>query len=276
VTTVLRKIAPGIVFVGLCTAAISVAAEDGIMLAHRFEAGASQRYRVRFNGEADMHGMMVTQLGDMEVTVKCVSAAEGKYSMEMKFDKAELSRSMMGNMETDPRGETLAGSVVNFVVDGKGVVSGIKTAGYVEVWNELRNVLEPIIKDWYVYLPAEPVVVGGEWSQDNVKETQPGGIEVTKNSRFKLKEMKKEGGRDCALVVATVDNAFGGKVASPGGEFDVSGGGKGKYEFYFDPAAGVVVKYKGKMDVEMEMVPTGGTGDPVESTIGYQFEKELL
>jgi hypothetical protein len=36
------------------------------------------------------------------------------------------------------------------------------------------------------------------------------------------------------------------------------------------------VKYKGKMDVEMELVPSNSEGDSMESTIGYEFEKELL
>jgi len=272
----LRKIAPGIVVGGLCAAAISVAAEDGVMFAHRFEAGASHRYRVRFNAEADLRGMMLSQLGDMEVTVKCTSAAAGKYAMEMKFDKVEMSRSMFDKMETDPRGEQLVGNAVSFAVDEKGVVTDIKSMGYDEVWNELRSVLEPIVKDWYVYLPSQKVPLGGTWSRDKVKETQPGGIEATTTARFKFKEMKQEGGRQCALVEATIESEFGGKAKNPAGEFDVTGKGKGKYEFCFDPAAGVVVKYKGKMDVEMEMAPSTAEGDPIESTIGYSFEKDLL
>jgi hypothetical protein len=272
----LRRIAPGIVIGGLCAAAMAAGADDGVMFAHRFETGASQRYRVRFNAEADLHGMTMSQLGDMEVTVKCTSAAEGKYTMEMKFDKVEMSRSMGEKMETDPRGEQLVGNAVSFTVDDKGSASDIKSVGDDEIWSQLRSVLEPIVKDWYVYLPAQKVPLGGTWSRDNVKETQSGGIEATTNAKFKFTEMKQEGGRACALVSATIESVFGGKARNPAGEFDVNGKGKGKYEFCFDPAAGVVVKYKGKMDVEMELVPSSSQGDPMESTIGYTFEKELL
>jgi hypothetical protein len=272
----LRRIAPGIVVGGLCAAAIAVGAEDGVMFAHHFETGASNRYRVRFNAEADLHGMTMSQLGDMEVTVKCTSAAEGTYGMEMKFDKVEMSRSMADKMETDPRGEQLVGNVVSFSVDDKGNVTNIKSVGDDEVWSQLRSTLEPIVKDWYVYLPSQKVPVGGTWSRDNVKETQAGGIEATTNAQFKFKEMKQEGGRQCALVTATIESVFGGKAKNPAGEFDVKGNGKGKYEFCFDPATSVVVKYKGKMDVEMQLVPSSSEGDAMESTIGYTFEKELL
>ena len=59
----LRRIAPGIVIGGLCAAAMAAGADDGVMFAHHFETGASQRYRVRFNAEADLHGMTMSQLG---------------------------------------------------------------------------------------------------------------------------------------------------------------------------------------------------------------------
>lgn len=272
----LRKIAFGFVFGVLLAAAIPVGADDGVMFAYHFEAGASQRYRLHFNAEADMHGAAISQLADMEVTVKCDSSVAGKHSMRMTFDKVEMSRAMFGNMEADPSGEQLVGHAVVFSVDDQGNVSGIKSAGYFEAWTQVRGALEPVVENWYVYLPSKKVPVGGEWKQENVKETQASGVEMTRNERFKFKEMKKLGSRECAFVEATIDNTFAGKTASPAGDFDVSGEGKGKYEFYFDPATGVIVKFSSKTDIEAESVPSKGSGEPMQTTIGYQFEKELL
>lgn len=246
----------------------------GVNFSHRFEAGRSDRYRVKMNTDADFRGMTMTQAADMEVTMKCVSVAPDRNVVELTVDKAEMSRSMMGNMESDPTAAKITGRAIGFVVNGKGEVSEINPVGYMEGWDELKRVVEPLVKSMYVYLPGNEVAVGGTWTHER-KETEESGVDLSSKGVFKFKEMKKEKGTDCAVVAADIDNKMGGTSTTPMGSFGVDGKGKGKYDFSFDPSSGTVLRFKSRIDIEMNLTPQAG-GEPVVSIMGYTIEREKI
>jgi len=270
----MRKLTIILAVLGLFAAAVAIAA-DGVTFAYKFEAGSSQRYRVHMNIETDFGGALMSQLADMEVTLKCVTPGEAVNAMEMVIDKAEMSRAMFGNNEVNPEAAQLVGKSVVFNVDVHGKVTDIKPGINFSNWDTQRSMIEPIIENWFVYLPGSSVAAGGEWKKENDKDKES-GMEMTTNSVFKFKSMKKEKERDCAVIESATTTDMGGTVTNPMGQMTVDGEGKGKYEFLFDPASGVVVRMKGQTDVEMEMTPVGKAGDPVQTVIGIKIERELL
>jgi hypothetical protein len=59
------------------------------------------------------------------------------------------------------------------------------------------------------------------------------------------------------------------------GAFALTGAGKGKFEFLFDPASAKIVRLKGAMDVDIDMTPEAG-GDPMKTAVSNHVEVELL
>jgi hypothetical protein len=264
-----------LLFLGAALLATAAVAGEGVMFAHRFEADSSQRYRVRFDSSLDMAGMEITSVVDMEATVKCLAVVDGKSAMVMTFDKMEMSQMIMGKMESSPMSAMVEGKSVNFSVDAHGEVSEITPAAGFDAWAEVRMLVEPILQGWYVYLPATEVAVGGEWQRENRKVTSGSGEEVISNEYFKFKEMRKEKGRECAVVEQTADETVGGARPTPMGTFALSGAGKAKFEFLYDPASGRVVRIKGATDLDIDMTPESG-GDAVKTAVSNHVERELL
>lgn len=256
------------------TAATAVAQE--VSFAYRFEPGTAERYRVKLNQEVEMGSIAVGNLADMEVSLKCVSGAEGKYAMQMTFDKVDVSSSMMGTVTPSPLGEQLMGQSITFDVDASGDVSHIKPVGTFEAWDTAKQLVEPVVDSWYVYLPSKPVAVGGTWKKDGEKETQSSGTETVTNASYAFKAMRKEKGRDVAVLEQLLDTDIGGMTATPMGTFAVAGGGKGKFEILFDPAKSRVVKLKGKVDLAMDMTPQAAGGDVVKTVVTNHVERDLL
>jgi hypothetical protein len=246
-----------------------------VTFAYRFEPGSSERHRVKLNQEVDWGGMAMSYLADMEVTVKCLSAKDGKYEMEMKFDKADVSMTMMGTPQVSPLGEQLVGQSVLFTADANGEVSGIKPATVFDAWEMAQQIVEPVLKGWYPHLPNKAVAMGGEWKKAGEKETESSGSETLTNASFKFKEMRKEKTHDVAVVEQTLDSTISGTSATPMGTYQVAGGGKGKAEFLFDPAKSRVEKLKGKVDISMDMTPQAG-GDAVKAVVISHVERNLL
>jgi len=255
------------------SAASAVAQE--VTFAYDFEPGASERHRVKLNQEMDMGGMAIGYLADMSVTLKCVSAADGKYAMEMKFDKVDVSTTMGGNVSANPIGEQLVGQAVTFDVDAIGDVSNIKPVGAFDAWDSAKQMVEPVIDRWYIHLPNQAVAVGGSWKKDGEKETQSSGSQIVTNSTYTFKAMKKEKGRDLAVIDQALDSKISGTTTTPVGIYTVDGSGKGKFEILFDPAQSRVVKFKGKIDVSMDMTPQAG-GDLMQMIVANHFERQLL
>lgn len=255
------------------SAASAVAQE--VTFAYEFKPGSVERHRVKLNQEADMGGMAMSNMADMQVSLKCVSGVEGKYAMEMKFDKVDVSTTMYGNAMVSPMGEQLTGQAITFDVDAKGVVSNIAPVGSIDGWDASKQLVEPVVDDWYPYLPGQAVAVGGSWKKEGETKTQAGGTQTVTNSTYTFKAMKKEKTSDVAVVDVALDTKASGTAASPMGLFNVAGGGKGKFEVLFDPAKKRVVKVKGKFDLSMDMTPQDG-GDVIETVFANNFERELL
>jgi hypothetical protein len=239
-----------------------------VLFAYGFEAGSSHRYRVKLNSEMDFSGNSIGQIAEFEVTVKCDSVTDGKAAMEMTFDKADMSRTMFGNIAADPMAETIVGKAVTYTVDANGEVSDIKPSGYYEGWDQMQPFVEPLVKSWYVPLPGKAYAPGAEWEQTR-KDTGMGGMDVATTAQFKFKEMKKEDGRECASVVCDATSTLSGKAVTAMGTFETAGEGKSKIEFLFDPAARLVARLKTKLNFEMDLNQTA-------AITTYQLERELL
>ncbi|MCI0451015.1 MAG: hypothetical protein L0Z51_01340 [Candidatus Latescibacteria bacterium] len=199
-----------------------------VTFAYKFEPGTSERHRVKLNQEVSMGQMAVSNLADMEVTVKCVSAADGKYVMELTFDKADVAMTMGTSTTASPLGEQLRGQTISFTADASGGVSDVKPVGAFETWEMAQQLVEPVLQGWYPHLPDKAMAVGGEWKQMGVKETGAGGSETVTNAVFKFKAMKKEKARDVAVVEQSLDTTIGGTSASPMGVYNVRGSGKAR------------------------------------------------
>lgn len=254
--------------------AVPAGAADDVRFAYAFEPGASNAYKAKFSQELDFGGFAMSVFVDMEYTEKCTAVEEESFAMEIKFDKVDATRSMFDKLEEFEMGTHLTGQTVAFVLHPTGKVEKLRAMGYVEGWDAMRQVVESIVEAAYPHLPNESVAEGGEWEMDEDKEVTPQGIEVVTNASYAFKEMKEEGGRGCAYVEAKVESTMGGTATMPQGSFLADGTGKGKFEFYFDPAASVIVKLKGKMDVRTDLTPEDG-GDTQEMSVGYSFEREL-
>ncbi len=257
-------------------AAISAPAlADDVMFAYKFEPGTTERYAVKLAQEVTMGEMALNNIADLEVTIKCVAAKDGKYSMELKFDKVDISMTMMGNTSTSPLGEQMTGQSIMFTADAGGDVSDVTPVGSFESWPTAQSVVKPIVVNWYPHLPNKAVAVGGTWEKMGEKDKDPTGTETTTNATFKFKEVKKEKGHDVAVVEQVLDSVMGGTATTPMGVYTVAGTGKGKGEFSFDPAKARVVRVKGKMDVNMDMTPQA-SGDLVKTIVTNQLERTLL
>lgn len=270
--TVLFHILVASVIVGM-TAGVVVA--ESVHFGYKFAEGYTSKYKVKFNQEVDFGGFAMSNFVDLEVTVDCVGATDAVYSMKMTFDKVEASRMMMDNMQNDPNAEKLVGKSVTFTVDAHGEVEDIAPVGYIDGWEMMKAGIEPIVKNWYVFLPNKALAAGEEWKEDKPTEKQDNGMEVTTSAVYRFKEVKKEKGRDCARVEATVANMLGGSTDTPQGSFAVDGKGDGKFELLFDGSTSTIVRLKGKVDMKMDMTPEGG-GDKVETTVAYNIERELI
>jgi len=258
----------------LAVAAVSVAAED-ITFAYKFEPGASERHRAKLNQEVTMGPMAVSNIADMEVTVKCVSGKDGKYAMEMTFDKVDVSMTMGSNTSANPVGGQLTGQTIAFTTDASGEVSDIKPAGSFTAWSSARQLVEPIIESWYPHLPNKAVPLGGEWKKEGDKKGSDSGMETDVDASFKFRELKKDKGHDVAVIEQTMTATVSGKTETPMGNYNVAGGGKGKGDFFFDPSKSRVVRLKGQIDLNMDMTPEAG-GDALQTVITNHVERQLL
>ena len=250
-----------------------VSAGDEVEFAYKYTEGSSQSYQIKFNQEADFGQFSMSALVDMEITENCTKATDSTYTLEWTFDKVDASRVMFENMQTDPMTDNLVGQKVTFDVDPTGEVTDVKPVSYIEGWEQAQETVSRIIESSFPTLPNKGVAVGGDWDE-NETETTDEGTEVTSSGKYHYKENKTEGGRDCAFVEGEVEMTIGGKVAGPQGEMDSDGDGKGEFEMFFDSKAGVVVKLKGKIEINMTLSPTGG-GDSVETSVGFETEKKL-
>lgn len=258
-----------VVMVGIATAA------GDVMFSYKFKPGATEKYRLKINTEMEMSGMGMSQIADMTVTVTCQSVAEGMHDMTLTFDKVETSNVIGGNMQADPSAAKMIGKTVMFKVDPHGAVTEITPAADFAAWSEVQQAVEPTLKNWYIYMPDKAVAVGGEWKRENYHDASASGSEYTSTEHFKFREMKNEKGTDVAVVDENVTTKVGGQTDTPMGSFDLSGTGKGKFEFYFNPATGTITRFKGQMDTDIDMTPQSG-GDSMKTSVSNHIERQLI
>jgi len=249
-------------------------AEESVMFEYKFREGYNQDYKIKFSQEMYFGSFGMSFFSDLEVTFKCVGVTEdGKFNMEVVFNKVDASRMRGDRMEETKMGEQLTGQTVAFVVDAHGEVDDIKAMGYIEAWRQIERDIKTVIQAFFVYLPAEEVAKGENW--ENTDERNQEDLHITSRSEYEFKEIKDEKGRQCAQVKAKTEVGIGGVQATPQGDFKAEGEGEGETEFYFDVDDGIIVKLKDKMEIKMDMTPVAG-GDGYEITRSYQIEVELL
>lgn len=255
-------------------APVALEAGDSAMFGYDFGEGHNQDYRVKFTQETFFGTYSSSIYADMEITEKCVGVTgDGKFEMEITFNKVESSMMWMEKMQESRMGEELTGQSVGFVVDKNGEVDQIKALGYIESWRQFEGSIKQLVNGFYPYLPGKEIGKGEDW--EHAKEQDENGMHITSATVYTFKEMKEEKGRKCAKVESEIETGIGGINATPMGEYEAEGKGEGEHEFYFDPAESIVVKLKGKIEIKMDMKPVSG-GETVETTVSYEIEKELL
>ncbi len=251
------------------------AAAQEVVFAYKFEPNAVERHRVKLNQEATMGAMSVTNLVDMEVTIKCVTANDGKYGMELKFDKCDVTQQMMGNTTETPLGEQITGQTIVFTTDASGEVTNIEPLGAMDAWPVAQQVIRPVLESWYPHLPNKAIAVGGTWKKAGVKQTDESGTETLTNATFTYKGLKKEKTREVAVVEQVLDTTLGGSSSNALGSYILAGTGKGKGEFWFDAVKSRVVKFKTDIDVTLDMTPQSG-GDTMKTLLVNHVERSIL
>jgi hypothetical protein len=164
---------------------------------------------------------------------------------------------------------------VVFTVDSHGSVSNIAPGPGFDVWAQVQQVVEPTLKNWYVYMPGKAVAAGSGWKRENYRDKSPSGADYVTSEVFKFRESRKEKGADLAIVNQDVTTTVGGTTETPMGTFKLSGTGTGKFEFAFDPATRTITTFSGNMETLIDMTPqTGGTA--MKTTVTNHIERELL
>lgn len=250
-------------------------AEDGVQFVYKFSEGYVQQYKVGFKQEMFWGTFSRSAMVDMEVTEKCVGVTEeGMFEMELVFDKVDASIMMFDKLQESGIGESLTGQAISYTVDKFGETNDVRALGYIDSWNQLEQLVTELVNQFYVYLPSESRGEGEEW--EHTDERDEDGLNVTEVWDYKFEKIEEKKGRACAKVKAEIEYGIGGVASTPGGDFNMDGGGDGKYEFYFDTAEKIIVKMKGSVEVKSDMSPVSGTGDTIESTVNYEIDRELL
>ena len=246
-----------------------------VMFAYKFEPGKAQRYRLKLNTQMALSGMEVSQVADMTVAVTCASHDKGVYTMNLVFEKVDASNVLAGNKTPDPNAAGMVGKTVIFTVDEKGAVSGITPGPGFDSWTTVQQVVEPILKSWYVYMPASNIAPGGKWQREGYRDKAASGTEYVTNEHFTFRANGKEKGRDVALVDHDVTTTVGGVSESPYGTYKLAGTGKGKFEFAYHATTRTITRLTGDMETKIDMTPQSG-GEAMKTTIANHIERELL
>lgn len=258
------------------TAMTTIATAAGeVTFAYKFEPGKAQKYHLKINTDMKMMGMDAGQVADMTVTVACGSKKGDAYAMTLTFDKVDATNTIAGNVQPDPSSANMIGKTVGFTVDSHGTVTDIGPGPNFDSWQNVQQVVEPVLKNWYVYLPANAVKPGGTWKRENHRDKSAAGSEYVSSEHFKFRELKKDKGASLAVVDEDVTTTVGGSTETPMGNYKISGNGTGKFEFHFDPARGVIRYFNGTMNTDINMTPQAG-GDPMPTSVTNRIERQLL
>ncbi len=250
-------------------------AGDTVLFKFDFKEGHKRDYRVKYTQEMSMREFSRSAFVDMEITEKCMGKREdGRFDMQIDFNKVESSLMMFDKMQQSTTGEVLKGRAVSFILDQNGKTEQIKAVGFIEGWGQVEGDVESVIEGLYAYLPGEEVAKGKGWQHE--EEKKQSDVTTKTHADYVFKELKKDGGQSCATVEAISKYEVTGVNATPAGEFAVDGKGKGKFEMCFDPVELIVVKMKNKVQVLMDMTPVSGGADKMETTIGMELERTLL
>jgi hypothetical protein len=253
---------------------LATAAKD-VPFGYQFTPGKAEKYRLKINTAMEMTGMQASQVATMDVTVACAAKKSDAYAMTLTFDKVEASNTIGGNTAIDPNAMKMLGKSVGYTVNTHGDVSDIGPGPGFDAWPDVQQVIEPTLKNWYVYLPGTAVAVGGTWKRENYRDKSAAGADYVSNESFTFREMKKEKGHDVAMVDEDVTTEVGGSTQTPVGAFNLAGTGKGKFAFQFDPATGAIRYFNGTMETDINMTPQTG-GDAMKTSVKNTIERELL
>lgn len=260
----------------LLTAMTTIATAAGeVHFAYKFQPGKSEKYHLKIDTAMKMMGMDASQLAEMEVTVTCGSKKGESYAMTLTFDKVDAKNTIAGNVQPDPSSANMMGKTVGFTVDSHGTVTDIGPGPNFDSWQNVQQVVEPVLKNWYVYLPANAVKPGGTWKRDNYRDKSAAGSEYVSSETFKFRGMKNDKGLDLAIVDEDVTTTVGGTTETPMGNYKISGNGSGKFEFHFDQARGAIRFFSGSMKTDINMTPQAG-GDPMPTSVTNTIERQLL
>jgi hypothetical protein len=250
-------------------------AGDTVLFKFDFKEGHKRDYRVKYTQEMSMREFSRSAFVDMEITEKCMGKREdGRFDMQIDFNKVESSLMMFDKMQESNTGEVLKGRAVSFILDKNGKTEQIKPVGFIEGWGQVEGDLESVIEGLYTYLPGEEVAKGKGWQHEEEKTQSE--VTTKTHADYVFKELKKDGSQPCAVVEGISKYEVTGVNATPAGEFTVDGKGKGKLEMCFDPVELIIVKMKNKVQVLMDMTPVSGGADKMETTIGIELERTLL
>ncbi len=270
-----RWYAAAVVVAGTMFVPLVSSADDTVLFKFDFKEGHKRDYRVKFTQEMSFRDFAYSAFVDMEITERCMGRREdGRFDMQIDFNKVESSLMMFDKMQESKTGEVLQGHAVSFILDQNGKTEKINSVGFIEGWDQVKGDMESVIEGLYAYLPGKEVAKGKGWQHEEEKKHSEMNIKT--HADYVFKDLKKDGGRSCAMVESISKSEVTGATTTPMGEFTVDGKGEGKFEMSFDPVESIIVKMKGKTQVIMDMTPVSAGGDKMETTIGVEIERTLL
>lgn len=259
----------------------AVAEEGAVRIGYHFAPAASERYKVEFSQEYEIRGYSFFTMVDLEYTETCVEAQnDSLFKMNMTIDKISAQRKRDDDLLDSNLDEQMTGQTFIFNMDKNGLISGIHAEKFLESEAEILNIIQVVLSGGYPYLPDSMMSVGGEWSfEGNTIKDLKSDMKLDSDSKFKIEEFKKEGGRDCVRIKRGGDQYISGRIENQGGEFVLDGQGESTTEFFFDIAAGCIVKLKSESTAEITYIDassnSAGERESQTSSISYNLKKEI-
>jgi hypothetical protein len=253
----------------------------GIRVGYHFTPAAPEHYKVEFSQEYEVKGYSFSTLVDLEYTETCVDAVhDSLFSMEITITKVSAQMKRNDDLMDSGIDEEMTDQTFAFEIDRNGMISGIHAKKYLESEDEILNILRVVLGGGYPYLPDSVMSVGGEWSfEGSTLKDLKSDMKIESDSRFKIEGLKKESGRECIQVKRSGKQYISGRIENQGGTYVVDGQGEGSTEFFFDAAAGCIVKLKSETTAEITYIDASGSSagerESQTSNISYNLKKEL-
>jgi len=254
-----------------------------VVLEYRFADGSEYSYAQTGTSEQymDVQGQSVAvSTGSyMGFTMKNLKAVQQQFEFDVVMDSLSLNVAspMMdnaGSMGSEVKGRSFRMSLSN---NGKPLSMG--DASKIQVGNPMSGGgdLGATFSEIFPKLPLKEVSPGQTWAMSDTTEVKSSAMESTTISKgdYTFTGYETVSGRKCVLITGTAEGSRYGKMNTQGMDMVMTIPFKGTEKIWFDPSAGIVVKYESVMSGtgQIEVV---GMGMTLDLSMSAKANLELL